>query len=875
MPVLLQVTQIMSELIGSLVYHLLLLLAVQAALAMAWGEWQRERQGQAQRLFVAMAGITVVNLGYVAAALITRADLAEAVTLLPPFGGFATTVSMALLAWAFVPPANARLAGWHLALIANLVLALGSLAVFTVLWQQAWMSTPALDYNTYWQSTIWDAWQIALILIAGFGLVRNQREGWGTAAVAMGCMLAGQLLGIAYRQGISGPHLPGWERLANLIAYPLLAVAVYQHSVARLRLQSRQLQDISQASLDQIKSLLHLSEVSQQMSSCLDLSTVLDNAVRGVARVLGADQCAIAFLLEEDHDQMFLAAIYGPERQRRRENITFPVEHQSAIQQAVRSKRHVMVERSDDVQLRALFGFLGSRDTGPLLVQPLFSRGEVAGVILVGNARTQRPFSPNEASLAVQLGHAIGNARHYQLAQQSIAEQEKAHAGDLGEVQQTKARLLELTELLASTEAELEALRLARSDLESRLLTSQAETDKLARRLLVLETEMAQKQAQWQGTFQAMLPGMAAGVLVTDDQGLIRATNMAAEILLERSAGELIGLDIRAISSSEDWQKAVVEAKKGETVHLEMRVDANMMMCDVAPLPNQSADRESVGGLAVILQGVSPAAEAQKAKLETIASIADELRTPVSTVIGYADLLLSEAIGGVAGVQRKFLLRIKADAERMMKIANDLAGEAGGDLQRGHPQKQAVKLNELVEESLASVRTQLETRTLSIDLELANDLPALDGDPDYLRRALSGLLANACMASPVGGRIKVQTVGPDASALTDLLDQANDSFVTVSIKDQGGGLSDEALTQVFDRTRPSQTPPGLGESGPGLALVKTLVEAHGGYLWVESDEGVSTTFSFVLPVRRDHGQFSFDHLIDEREEPVPASFTAG
>ena len=79
---------------------------------------------------------------------------------------------------------------------------------------------------------------------------------------------------------------------------------------------------------------------------------------------------------------------------------------------------------------------------------------------------------------------------------------------------------------------------------------------------------------------------------------------------------------------------------------------------------------------------------------------------------------------------------------------------------------------------------------------------------------------------------------------------AGDGFVIVSVRDSGGGLSDEALSRVFDRGRPSRTPQGLGESGAGLALVKTLVEAHGGRVWVESEDGVGTTLSFVLPVEK-------------------------
>jgi signal transduction histidine kinase len=75
-----------------------------------------------------------------------------------------------------------------------------------------------------------------------------------------------------------------------------------------------------------------------------------------------------------------------------------------------------------------------------------------------------------------------------------------------------------------------------------------------------------------------------------------------------------------------------------------------------------------------------------------------------------------------------------------------------------------------------------------------------------------------------------------------------DGFVIISVKDSGGGLSDEAFSQIFDRSRPVQTPAGLGESGAGLALAKTLVEAQGGRLWVESETGIGTTFNLVLPV---------------------------
>jgi signal transduction histidine kinase len=129
---------------------------------------------------------------------------------------------------------------------------------------------------------------------------------------------------------------------------------------------------------------------------------------------------------------------------------------------------------------------------------------------------------------------------------------------------------------------------------------------------------------------------------------------------------------------------------------------------------------------------------------------------------------------------------------------------------------------------------------------------------------LVNLLSNACMASHEGGRIEVWASASEQSPFKpQRVGQNGAGFVIVSVKDAGGGLSADALSRVFDRGRPSRTPEGLGESGAGLALVKTLVEAHGGRLWIESESGVGTTFSFVLPVREE-GDYALLGQLDGR-----------
>jgi signal transduction histidine kinase len=880
--VLSEASRIIGSPPGGLVYHLLLLLAVEAALAMAWGEWRRARREQARRLLFAMGGLILVRVPYIVAAIAASAAWVDQVALLPPFEHFADTASIGLLGWAFMPPLKRGIRTWDLAFGTNLLATVAACAVFTILWSQnLQVGGSGLEYNSYWQAAVWSIWQMALILVASVAVVRSRGEGWGVFLLAMITMFLGQILTWILPTDV--PNVPVWERLANVVAYPLIAVAVYQDIVAGLRTQSRELQDISQASLDQIKSLLFLFEAGQQMSASLDLPTVLDNAVLGVARALEADQCAIAFPEEGDPSQMRLVAIYNPARQGRGEGVTFPLDYQLTVQQAVRRRRYVIVEESDNVQLKVLFALLGSSEVGPLLVQPLLDGGDPLGAIIVGNARSRRPFTANEAklcqSMASQLVGAIQNARQYEKAKREVERLSRILGEEERGLQQTKAQIQESTERLESVRAEMEEIRRreelareARNALEVRLVSSRAEVDTLSERLAVVETDLAQAhanaeaqlrwheeelarlQVEWEeaqrtaDSIQATLQGMTSGILIADAQGSIQQTNVAAEILLDRDRGnlELLGLD--AVSDDERWQQAVATAKDGEAVRVTLQVGSNTLMCDVAPLPDPESP-QSLLGLVAILQDISAEIEEQRARMAKIATTAEELRTPVTTIANYADLLLNEAGEGVDEKQRKFLLRMKAGAERVAQMIGDLARETGVEEKWTSPQRQPVDVGKLIETTVAQSHAYFEEKDLTLDLDLPEKLPAIEADPDYLRRVLSNLLSNACLASSAGGRIEVQAVQADGRYVGQGYQELNgDGFVIVSVSDSGGGLTEEALARIFDRARPCQTPAGLGESGAGLVLVKVLVEAHGGRLWVETEKGVGTTFSFVLPV---------------------------
>lgn len=886
MPVLAEASNILSTALGSVVYHLLLLWAVVSSLGMAWGERQRARHEQTQRLLFGIGGLALIRGIYVGAAFVAAGGWISQVVLLPPVERFVDAASVALLAWAFIPPSRSGTRVWNLVFASVLALTLGGCVASVILWSQALAGNPALSYNRYWQAMAWSAWQALLALLALVTIARSRRQSWGMLVTALLLILLGALS--LWYLPILVSHLPIWQRLANLVAYPLVAVAVYREIVASLHVHSRELQDIGQASLDQIKSLLYLFEASQRTASSLELSTVLDNAVRGIARVLEADQCAIAFPEEGNTGQMRLVAIHNPSRQGRGESVSFPLEYQLTVQQAIRRRKGIVVEDSDNVQLKVLFALLGSPETGPLLVQPLLDNGEAIGAIIVGNARSRRPFSANEAklcqSMAEQVVGAIQNARHYQAAQRQIQDMSKEQAEERKSLQQARAKIQELSGRMAKARAEIdnlrqleEAAREARNALEIKLVSSRAENDVLSQRLAVLESDLAQahanaeaqmrwqeqelqrREAEWDemaevaDSIQALIHGFTAGVLITDTSGAVQQSNVAAEMLLDRDSEQLQGLDLTTVSEDNRWQQAVVTARGGEAVRLTLRMGMNTLMCDIAPLPDTGKEGGDTPRLVAILQDISVESEEQRLRLEEIAALVEELRTPITTISNYTDLLLGETVGILGEDQREFLLHVNAGAERIVQITGLLAHQAGAEEQWTRPQWQEVDVNRLIEAAIAGNYSHLEDRELRLALEMQEDLPQIKADPDYLRRILANLLSNACLASIEGGQVAIRTAQSVNGPQDHSLELDGDGFVIISITDSGGGLSEEALDRVFDQGRPSGVPEGLGESGAGLALVKSLVEAHGGRLWVESTRGIGTTFSFVLPVTNSDG----------------------
>jgi signal transduction histidine kinase len=281
---------------------------------------------------------------------------------------------------------------------------------------------------------------------------------------------------------------------------------------------------------------------------------------------------------------------------------------------------------------------------------------------------------------------------------------------------------------------------------------------------------------------------------------------------------------------------AVTAAVAADTEYLEKEL--RLTLQEVARLQNSLAE-SNIRVLELEKAGVLPANSQQA---EMIASISQELRQPMSSIVGYTDLLLGESVGILGALQRKFIERIKASTERIGSLAEDLIQitniEAGLAAMKPEP----IDLNLIIDNAMAYTSSQMRERNIALRINIAKSLEPIYADREALQQILIHLLQNAGAASPVEGEVtlKVRTEIHDGR-----------SYALIQVADTGGGIPSEDLPRVFSRLYRADNVliQGVGDTGVGLSIAKALTEAHGGRIWVEPEIGVGSTFSVLLPAQ--------------------------
>jgi signal transduction histidine kinase len=227
---------------------------------------------------------------------------------------------------------------------------------------------------------------------------------------------------------------------------------------------------------------------------------------------------------------------------------------------------------------------------------------------------------------------------------------------------------------------------------------------------------------------------------------------------------------------------------------------------------------------------------------KAILNLAQDLRQPMSSILGYTDLLLGESVGILGAVQRRFLERVKVSTERMARLVDDLIQMTILETSEIQVSPEVIDLNKAIDEAIVQTNPQRLEKHIELRLDLPEKLPAVKANRDALQQILMNLLSNAGTVTPSQGEVNLR-------ALVHC-NEEEQNYILIQVGDQGGGIAQEDMPRVFSRLyRPDQTQiAGLGEASMELSAVKAMVEALTGRIWVDSNPGVGSIFSVIIPV---------------------------
>ena len=331
---------------------------------------------------------------------------------------------------------------------------------------------------------------------------------------------------------------------------------------------------------------------------------------------------------------------------------------------------------------------------------------------------------------------------------------------------------------------------------------------------------------------EAILSGMAEGVLVVNTQGRVQLANAAAQRML-RLQDPSEGRHYLEIVRNPDIAAQISAALRGQEGHsLELPLTHGLIVT-VRSAPVRA---ERATGAVVVLHDISDLRRADRVRRDFVANVSHELRTPLTAVRGYVEALLDG--GADAASMRRFLEIISRHTLRMERLVRDLLRLArldAGQEPREHVECTVASLFSGVETELDGL---LEARNVHVDHRIAVDARTVYGDPAGLHDLLRNLLENAANYSPEGGTVTLGC-GRDGDRLL------------LTVEDEGPGIPDADLPRVFERfyrvdkarSRGDRDP---GGTGLGLAIVKHLVELHGGRVTAANRRGRGAIFTVEL-----------------------------
>jgi two-component system phosphate regulon sensor histidine kinase PhoR len=333
----------------------------------------------------------------------------------------------------------------------------------------------------------------------------------------------------------------------------------------------------------------------------------------------------------------------------------------------------------------------------------------------------------------------------------------------------------------------------------------------------------------------AVLATMRDGIIVVDPGSTVLMINQAAREML--NVGSQVREGRRLVEVARDHQVyrltsdclATGELQLGEVVLFRPR---RFLGALATPLKDNSSS--SIGVL-ITLHDLTRTRQMENSQREFVSNVSHELRNPLASVKAMVETLEDGAIE-TPEVARNFLERIHHDLDRMNSLVNELLELSRLESGQLSLKLEPLELEPLVEDIRSRFNLLTQERSIDVVVNFPPDFPRVMADEDRTRQVIINLMENALKFTPPGGQV------------TFCAEPKPEGSVEVTVTDTGVGISQEHLPHIFERFYKVDRSRHASGTGLGLAIVKQLVEAHGGEVWVKSQEGAGSTFGFSLPI---------------------------
>jgi two-component system phosphate regulon sensor histidine kinase PhoR len=331
---------------------------------------------------------------------------------------------------------------------------------------------------------------------------------------------------------------------------------------------------------------------------------------------------------------------------------------------------------------------------------------------------------------------------------------------------------------------------------------------------------------------------MGVGILRLDDALRVELANAAAQVLLGRAPGSIVGRSVMETFVDARIEEVVVAARDAGSASGEFRLRG-----PEGPIVVVRARRSPVSGVWVVLEDVSELRRLQQIRAEFIDNLSHELRTPLTTISLLAETLARDADtagNAIPAKMRDRIAKIEIETGHIVQMVNELLDlariESGGPLVL----LDDVDLGRIVVESIERLRLFADRQGLSLKVAAEPDLPPVRGDEARLGQVVVNLVHNALKFGIRDDQ--------DAGVVTVRVGHAGGEVVT-AIEDHGVGIGKADQARIFERFyKADRARVRGGGTGLGLSIARHVINQHGGRIWVESEEGVGSTFRFALPI---------------------------